>query len=191
MIIVAFKFLVLLTPFFLLLLFIDICKNKTEIQKKQIALKTSCYIYIICMFLLWTGDFLFTKFGITIQALQIGSGIILFLSGLQMIRSNNESRNVTNEDDPSLIPLTLPITVGSGTIGYLFVLSKQQVLSKVQNSVGLFVSVVFIYLMLKYAFVINKYLGRKRLQVLSKLTGLFLCILSAQSVINGVKKVFI
>lgn len=141
------------------------------------------------MLLLWFGNIIFTACGITLTAFQIGSGIILFLAGLEMIRSDNKSRITSNTEEPALIPLTLPITVGSGTIGYLFVLSENTVIDKIYNSINLGISVLIIYFMLKYAFKLYKYLGRNRLEVLSKLTGLFLSILAVQSILTGLKQV--
>ena len=44
-----FNFFFLLTPFFVLLLFLDVCKDKNVKEQKKIAFKTSVYILGICL----------------------------------------------------------------------------------------------------------------------------------------------
>ena len=181
------NFFFLLTPFFVLLLFLDICKDKDKAEQIYIANKTALYIFGICILILFFGPAIFKTLGITLVAFQIGSGIVLFLSGLSMIQDNVKTRKVDANSDPALIPLTLPITVGPGTVGALFVLGSQLNCTNVYYTVcGIFFAVLFIWLLLRFSNQILKYIGHNGLRVLSKLTGLFLAILATQSVINGI-----
>lgn len=185
----AVKFFCLLTPFFVLSLFLDVCKNRTKKEKHQIAFKTSLYIFGICALLLFFGNKLFSILGITLLAFQIGSGIVLLVSGMAMLKSNSvEQRTVDPDEEPSLIPLTLPVTVGPGTIGALFVLGNTESSEKICNLTGLFSAVVCIFLLLYFADLFEKLLKKKGLAILSKLTGLFLVILATQSILNGLSK---
>lgn len=185
----AVKFFCLLTPFFVLSLFLDVCKDRTKKEKHQIAFKTSLYIFGICALLLFFGNKLFSILGITLLAFQIGSGIVLLVSGMAMLKSNTvEQRTVDHDEEPSLIPLTLPVTVGPGTIGALFVLGNTESLEKICNLIGLFSAVATIFLLLYFADLLEKLLKKKGLAILSKLTGLFLVILATQSILNGLSK---
>ena len=84
----AISFFFLLTPFFVLLLFLQICKNKDEKELHKIANKTTFYILSICLFILFFGQSIFNMLGITLVAFQIGSGIILLLSSIFSIFVN-------------------------------------------------------------------------------------------------------
>lgn len=185
------NFFFLLTPFFVLLLFLDICKDKDPKEQHKIANKTILYILSICLLILFFGPSLFKMLGITLIAFQIGSGLVLLLSGINMMQDKDvKSRNLDVTTDPSLIPLTLPITVGPGTVGALFVLGSQLnslALSNIIISVlGIIIAVFCIWLLLYYANYILKFIGFNGLKVLSKLTGLFLAILAVQSILNGI-----
>jgi len=187
----AIKFFCLLTPFFVLSLFLDVCKDKSKKEKHRIAVKTSLYILGICSLLLFFGNKVFSLLGITLLAFQIGSGIVLLVSGMSMMKSSNvEQRTVGADEDPSLIPLTLPVTVGPGTIGALFVLGNMQTDSseKVCIVAGLVISVFTIFILLYFADILERVLKKKGLAILSKLTGLFLVILATQSILNGLSK---
>jgi multiple antibiotic resistance protein len=185
------NFFFLLTPFFVLLLYLDICKDKSIKEQQKIANKTTLYILSICLLILFFGPSLFKMLGITLIAFQIGSGLVLLLSGINMMQDKDvKTRNIDSNSDPSLIPLTLPITVGPGTVGALFVLGSQLnslALSNIIISVlGIIIAVFCIWLLLYYANYILKLIGYNGLKVLSKLTGLFLAILAVQSILNGI-----
>ena len=186
-----FNFFFLLTPFFVLLLFLDVCKDKNVKEQKKIAFKTTGYILGICLVILFFGNTIFSTLGITLIAFQIGSGLILLLSGIGMMKDNTvKTRIVSSNSDPSLIPLTLPITVGPGTVGALFILGSKvttlSVSSLMCSILGIFLAVFAIWLLLFYSNFILKIIGYNGLKVLSKLTGLFLSILAIQSILNGI-----
>lgn len=186
-----FNFFFLLTPFFVLLLFLDVCKDKNVKEQKNIAFKTTGYILGICLVILFFGNTIFSTLGITLIAFQIGSGLILLLSGIGMMKDNTvKTRNVSSNSDPSLIPLTLPITVGPGTVGALFILGSKittlSISSLICSILGIFLAVFAIWLLLFYSNFILKIIGYNGLKVLSKLTGLFLSILAIQSILNGI-----
>lgn len=186
-----FNFFFLLTPFFVLLLFLDVCKDKNVKEQKKIAFKTTGYILGICLVILFFGNTIFSTLGITLIAFQIGSGLILLLSGIGMMKDNTvKTRVVSSNSDPSLIPLTLPITVGPGTVGALFILGSKvtslPVSSLICSILGIFLAVFAIWLLLFYSNFILKIIGYNGLKVLPKLTGLFLSILAIQSILNGI-----
>jgi multiple antibiotic resistance protein len=142
--------------------------------------------------ILFFGNAIFSFFGITLTAFQIGSGLVLFISGIQMIQTNNvKPRSFNKNDDPSLFPLTLPITVGPGTIGALFVLSSSfsylSLFNICLSIFGICLAVFAIWILLYFSKFISKMVGYNGLEILSKLTGLFLVILSIQSILNGLE----
>jgi len=187
----AIKFFCLLTPFFVLSLFLDVCKDKTKKEKHFIAVKTTLNILAICLILLFFGSKLFSLLGITLLSFQIGSGIVLLISGISMVTSTSvNTRTIENTSDPSLIPLTLPVTVGPGTVGALFVLGtlNKTLIDNLITTISLFIAVITIGILLYFSDYIEKLIKKQGLNILSKLTGLFLVILATQSILNGLEK---
>jgi multiple antibiotic resistance protein len=185
------NFFFLLTPFFVLLLYLDICKDKDRKEQIKIVNKTCLNILSICLLILFFGPSIFKMLGITLIAFQIGSGLILLLSGINMMQDKDvNTRKIEVNNDPSLIPLTLPITVGPGTVGALFVLGSQlntlSTLNICLSVLGIIIAVFMIWLLLYFSNYILKFVGYNGLKVLSKLTGLFLSILAIQSILNGI-----
>jgi multiple antibiotic resistance protein len=84
----------------------------------------------------------------------------------------------------------LPITVGPGTVGALFVLGSQlhnlSFIHIFSSTLGIIIAVFAIWILLYFSKYILKLVGYNCLKVLSKLTGLFLSILAVQSILNGI-----
>ena len=77
------KFLVLLTPFFILSVFVSVTDGMTKKSRKHLARKTTIAIWVISLVIYFFGNKLFTYMGLTIPAFQAGTGILLMLSGRQ------------------------------------------------------------------------------------------------------------
>ncbi len=183
------NFFVLLTPFFVLSVFLDVCADRSLAEKRRIATKTSFWVFVISLVVFFFGPAIFEVLGITIHAFQIGGGLVLLLSGIEMIRSHKSGRFIDNDSDPSLIPLALPITVGPGTVSALFVLGAMPGMTaqdRVVNVVALALVVLAIWVILFFSDWAIKILHKHGLELLNKLTGLFLVTLAVQSILNGI-----
>ena len=79
------KFLVLLTPFFILSVFVSVTDGMELKARKHLAKKTTIAIWIISLVIYFFGNKLFTYMGLTIPAFQAGTGLLLMLSGMYRI----------------------------------------------------------------------------------------------------------
>lgn len=185
------KFFFIMTPFFVLSMFLSMTKNLEDVYKKKIAIKVTFAIIITCMILLYFGQYIFDLFGITLDAFKIGAGALLFLNALDLIKQDvNEKLDCpTDISKHTVVPLAIPITVGPGTIGALLVMGAdmQTISSLTIGSFALICSVVSVGLMLYLSSGIKRLVGETGLIVLSKITGLVLSALSAQLVFSGIK----
>ncbi|MBO5688619.1 MAG: NAAT family transporter, partial [Lentisphaeria bacterium] len=181
------KFLVLLTPFFILSVFVSVTDGLLEKERKKLAKRTTIAIWIVSLVIYFFGNRLFAYMGLTIPAFQAGTGILLMLSGIGLVRGNNSADVPRNPDDIAVVPLAIPYTVGPGTLGALLVMSAEAVSwkARVIDIAGISVAVAVIGVLLFFSEGLLKLLKRKGLDILSKLTGLFLSALAAQLILNG------
>ena len=185
------KFLVLLTPFFILSVFVSVTDGLLEKERKKLAKRTTIAIWIVSLVIYIFGNRLFAYMGLTIPAFQAGTGILLMLSGIGLVRGNNSADVPRNPDDIAVVPLAIPYTVGPGTLGALLVMSAEAVSwkARVIDIAGITVAVAVIGVLLFFSEGLLKLLKRKGLDILSKLTGLFLSALAAQLILNGLKSI--
>ena len=62
------KFFFLFTPFFALTMFLSTTKAHTESQRGKLAVQVTCAVTVLCISLFFFGKFVFSVFGITLDA---------------------------------------------------------------------------------------------------------------------------
>jgi multiple antibiotic resistance protein len=185
------KMFFIMTPFFVLSVFLTVTHDATTSERKALALKVTFSVIIMSLILVFFGQHIFRVFGITLDAFRIGAGALLFLSAVDLIKGNKDSGKVGDKDISQLavVPLAIPVTIGPGTIGILLVMGAtfDNTSSMIMGSLALICAVLVIGVMLYSSSIIEKIIGKQGLLVISKITGLFLAALSAQIVFTGIK----
>lgn len=183
------KMLVLYSPFFVLSCFIGLTPGYTNRERKKLAWKVALGTLIASVLLYLFGQSIFDVFGITADAFRIGAGSVLFISALGMAQGKSAVQTDNIHQDVTIVPLTIPLTVGPGTIGALLVMGvshphwDDKLLAVA--SIALASLTVGFVLFLSHGF--ERVLGEKGLQILSRLMGLFVCALAAQIIFTGVR----
>ena len=82
------KFFFLMTPFFVLSMYLSMTQDWETKQKRKLALNVGASAFIVCTILLFFGRYIFSAFGITLDAFRIGGGALLFLTSVGLVNSN-------------------------------------------------------------------------------------------------------
>ena len=183
------KMLVLYSPFFVLSCFIGLTRGYTVKERKRLAWKVAAGTLISSVLLYLFGQSIFDVFGITVDAFRIGAGSVLFISALGMAQGKPAVQADTLQQDVTIVPLTIPLTVGPGTIGALLVMGVSQPHwdDKVPALLGILAASLTVGIVLYLSDLIERLLGDQGLQIVSRLMGLFVCALAAQIIFTGVK----
>lgn len=185
------KFFFIMTPFFVLSMFLSMTKDLEDAQKKQIAIKVTTAVIVSSMIMLHFGKYIFDLFEITLDAFRIGAGALLFLTAVDLIKKdvNEKISCETDISKNAVVPLAIPITVGPGTIGALMVMGAgmKDISTLAIGSLALLCSIFSVGILLYFSAPIKKLLGGTGLIVLMKITGLIVAALSAQIIFTGVK----
>ncbi len=185
------KMFFIMTPFFVLSVFLTLTNEASTKEKKTLAIKVTIALVFLSLALLFFGRHLFAIFGITLDAFRIGAGALLFLSAVELIKGSKDGQKVdaSNLHDLAVVPLAIPITIGPGAIGILLVMGAgfKNATENLIGIIALICAVVVIGFMLYFSHVIKKVIGKQSLLVVSKITGLFLAALSAQIMFTGIK----
>ncbi len=185
------KMFFIMTPFFVLSVFLTVTNEAKVNEKKTLAIKVTISVIVLSLILLFFGTHIFSVFGITLDAFRIGAGALLFLSAVDLIRGSKDGQKVdaSNLHDLAVVPLAIPITIGPGTIGVLLVMGAgfESKSSLFLGSLALVCAVLLVGIMLYFSHIIKKVIGKQGLLIISKITGLFLAALSAQLIFTGIK----
>ena len=183
------KLLVLYSPFFVLSCFISLTRGYSNKERRRLAWKVALATLISSILLYLFGRVIFNVFGITVDAFRIGAGSVLFISALGMAQGKPAVQADNLQQDVTIVPLTIPITVGPGTIGALLVMGVSQPHwdDKLLALIGILIASLTVGLVLYWSDLFERLLGEQGLQIVSRLMGLFVCALAAQIIFTGVK----
>jgi multiple antibiotic resistance protein len=183
------KMLVLYSPFFVLSCFIGLTRGYTVKERKKLAWKVALGTLVASALLYLFGQAIFNVFGITIDAFRIGAGTVLFISALGMAQGKSAVQADNVQQDVTIVPLTIPLTVGPGTIGAMLVMGAGHVHwnDKLTALMAIAIASATVGAILYLSDRIERILGDQGLQIVSRLMGLFVCALAAQIIFTGVK----
>ncbi len=186
------RLLLLLTPFFVLSVFLTISSELTRGGQRLLALRITSAVLIICLVLYFFGNVIFRYLGISLDAFRVGAGLVLLLNGIDMVRSTGTPANrlCGSDNDIAVVPLAIPYTVGPGTIGALLVMGAEPGLSYSERFItagAIVLAVGALGLVLFFGEHLGNVLKKKGVNILSKLTGMYLIALAAQIIFTGVK----
>ncbi|MGC8769453.1 MarC family protein [Calditerrivibrio sp.] len=183
-----FKIFFILTPFFVMSVFLVMSKDCDSKERKKLGFKVGMAVMVLNLSMFYLGKYIFMLFGITIDAFRVGAGILLFLSAISIVKGEI-SETKTSSTDMAIVPLAIPVTVGPGTIGMLLVLSGEMntINDKIIATAAMVSTSLFLGFLLSVSVQIEKIIGEKGISILSKITGLFVASVASQLVISGVK----
>ncbi|NCD25820.1 MAG: MarC family protein [Deltaproteobacteria bacterium] len=185
----AIKLFFLLTPFFVLSVFLSMTEHMDKADQRRVAIRTTASVGIISLILYFAGNPIFSTLGITLDGFRIGAGSLLFLSGVSLVSGKRSSQEVAPDMDFAVVPLAIPITVGPATIGTLLILGAELGGPKERliGAAALLCACLCVGVILRSARVLKKLLGSVGLSIMTKITGLVLSALAAQIVFTGIK----
>lgn len=178
-------------------IFVSLTRDEDAATRKAIAIKSLLLAFGIVVACCLAGRLIFELFGLTLPALRITGGILLFVIGFSMLHGNssavhNPSRSdVAHTRDAELSvavsPLAIPILAGPGTIATAINYSA--------HSSGLYIVITILAFgslcLITYAFFafgdrLVAYIGDSAVNVITRLMGLILAVIGTQMLINGV-----
>ena len=188
-----FTFFFLLTPFFVLSVFLTMTEDSSPSTKRKLALQIAIGASAICLIIFFAGAWLMSLFGITVDAFRAGSGVLLLLCAVQLVYGGTGNDKQPHKSDAELlkdavVPLAVPITAGPATLGTLIVMGLEQteLTTKLCTALAMVMACWTIGLMLFFASTLVKFIGRTNIAILSKITGLILSAIAISMIVAGV-----
>lgn len=183
------KFFFILTPFFIIAVFLAMTENETVEVRHALAVRITIAVVIISLILFFAGMTIFTTLGITVDAFRIGAGALLFLSGVSLVNGKLElpaaKRSIM---DLAVVPLAIPVTLGPGSVGALVVMSTEttSLTPRLLTALAIVAASLAVGVLLYLSAEIKRLIGRSGILMLSKLTGLILAALSSHMMFTGI-----
>lgn len=188
------KLFLLLTPFFILSIFVSVTAEFTHARRRMLALRTTFAVLMTTVVLYLFGEWIFRCLGISLDAFRIGAGLVLLLNGIELVRDSGGTitsirKCDSDASDIAVVPLAIPYTVGPGTIGTLLVMGAgvESARERITIVSAITMAVLLLGCVLYFSDVVSQLLKAKGLNILSKLTGMYLVALAAQIIFTGIR----
>jgi len=158
----------------------------------------------VMMGALWAGSYVLAFFGITLAALRVAGGLVVALSGWQLLnapevqedRKQEQAASAEGFEDIALFPLTIPFTTGPGTISVAVALGAGHprlfgglgwfFLGMTAAAVAMTAVIWFTY---SYADRLTRLMGPTGTRTITRMSAFLLLCIGVQILITGVEDV--
>ena len=191
--------LVILDPAGLAAMFPSLTPHDTAVERAQQARRAVVIAFVVLGVFGLAGQGLLEALGITLAAMKVAGGILLFLTAADMVsargalRSSPEEREATarSEDDISVFPLAIPLIAGPGAMTTMVLLHGRAGghwtgLAAVELALVAALGITLAALLV--ARHISRLLGVTGAHVIGRVLGVLLAALAAEFVIEGVRE---
>jgi len=180
-------------------IFLRLTTGSTESVRAALARRVAIGGLALMVASLFVGSHILAFFGLTVGAVQVAGGLVVMAAGWRLLQQGDDSKEREQQsrvpDDVMLtrafFPLTMPLTVGPGTISVAITLGAKSAGSGhlVVEIVGALLGTVAvagsIYLSYRFAHRLLSVLGEAGLDVFLRLSAFILFCLGVQIVWNG------
>ncbi|UJR83933.1 MarC family protein [Sandaracinus amylolyticus] len=157
--------------------------------RRRVALRACLAALAVLAVFATSGSALLRLFGVTIEAFRIGGGILFVMLGLSMLRGGDHATTgASTPEDPSIVPLGIPLIGGPGAMTTVMVLVGQaESVTHVAALAGALVVVLALtWVVLAAAPALLARFGATGTALTTRIMGLVVLVIGVQFVIDRV-----
>jgi multiple antibiotic resistance protein len=190
----------ILNPFGIAFLFLERTDSLNERQRAALARKVAINAFIVLMVAFFFGTPVLHFFGISMEALRIGGGFAVAVSGWQMLNAPDvpggeaevKPLNPHNVMARAFFPLTIPLTVGPGSVATAIALNANRthklsefLMSSIVSVAVSALAALVIWQTYSRAEVLARYLGAEGTKVAQRVSAFLLLCVGVQIMLTG------
>ena len=172
-------------------IFLGLTSRFTQPKQRRAAIQaTSVSFGVILTFAILGGQIL-RLLHISMEALQLSGGVLLFLVAMELLMGTDSSTPDTGDEgvNVALVPLGTPLLAGPGSIVAVMV-AVGQAGTNVGSWIAVIVAVVLahvvMWLTMRFSLVVSRFLGPGGIMLLTKISGLLLAAIATQLIMEGI-----
>ncbi|MFC5051604.1 MarC family protein [Rubritalea spongiae] len=173
--------------------FVGLTSEESDAEKRQIAIKALLVAFCIVTAFALLGNVIFHMFGISLPALRVTGGILVFFIGYNMLNGERSKMHKPRgedhaaDDGVAISPLAVPILAGPGTIATAINFSSAGGWTETVITIAMFalLCVVTFFFFIGSRKVVST-LGKSGLNIVTRLMGLILAVIGVQMLIEGI-----
>ncbi|MDF2577143.1 MAG: rane protein MarC family [Chlamydiales bacterium] len=156
-------------------------------RQKAVIIREMVIALIVMLIAQFTGEYILNFLQISKSTLYFSGAIVLFFTALSIIfpahATSNTSAN-TQDKEPFIVPIAVPLIAGSGVIAQIMIYA-QQLPSVTLLTSSLLVAWLLSTIILYFLPQLSKLLGKAGIAACERLMGLLVLMLAVNSFLNG------
>jgi len=185
-------------------IYISMTAGLTPDQRRRMAKAVAINSFLLLLASTLVGAYVLDFFGLSIPAVQVAGGIVVFAMGWQLLNQPDAVPSLERTDasgytteylrERAFYPMTMPLTVGPGSISVALTLGanpppgfRPLLATTLAHTVGIVLVAVMVYLCDRYAQEILRKLGKVGTSVVIRLSAFILLCIGVQIFWNGVR----
>jgi len=189
------SYFVIIDPLGTALVFHGLTTGCERAYVRRMALRSTLIAAAIVLVSAFFGEALLTKLGISIEALRVSGGLLLFITAFNMVTKGETGKKWQSgeEVDISVFPMSIQLLSGPGCLTVTILLFSQTPTVSGNFSLVLAVLVIYLltYLALSSANRVKDIIGRTGDDILRRLLGVILAALAIQFIADGVRQIML
>jgi len=190
----------IVNPFGSAPLFLGLTEGYNDVERGRIARQIAINSFLLLLGSMFIGSHVLEFFGVSLPIVRVAGGLVVTTFGWKLLNSASlpdEGHASQHTDDPdTFYPLTMPLTVGPGSISVAITLGSQRpatsepeqfVLASTAATASLVAMALTVYLCYRFAPRLVAALGRGGTNVVVRLSAFILVCIGIQILWNGVK----
>jgi multiple antibiotic resistance protein len=183
-------------------IFLGLTRDYSSSERTLLSRKIALNGFFLLIASLLTGTHVLTFFGISLPVVQVGGGLLVIATGWAMLNRKDDppasskpahqDLSVQDLSSRAFYPLTLPLTVGPGSISVAITLGANQrhfsfeVTPLASALIGSALVGLSIYVSYRFAGRIAAFVGETAMSVILRLSSFILLCIGVQIVWNGI-----
>jgi len=172
----------------------------THEERKDTAFHASLYFTLILLVFFVAGSPILSFFGISLTALRIAGGIIIFVSGAQLLGGRMAKSRAINaevkaealeKEDISFTPLAMPLLAGPGSISLMigYFATYHTIVDRAIAVAALIAVGTIVYTVLRTSPLIFRVLGVAGIRAISRIMGFIVMAIGVELIIASIKEI--
>ena len=189
----ALAYFVIIDPIGVSIIFNALTDGRSVSYCRRMAIRAVCFATMLTLVFGFWGASLLQSLGIQMASFKIAGGLLIFYAAFGMItkpESPGDQLQVSEQEDISVYPLTIPLIAGPGVLT-MTVLLFSQAGDEGRSYVPLITAVLAIYLMTLGCFLgakpLARIIGKTINNIFKRLLGVLLASLAIQFIADGIK----
>jgi multiple antibiotic resistance protein len=175
--------LIILDPFLGLAVFSALTKGMSIKEKFREATVASGVAFSLLIIFMLTGIWLLHLLDIQFGAFKVAGGLILLMLGVQAVLGLEFTKKQTHTKVAAVV-IGTPLLCGPGAMTAITVLSEKH--GYLPAAIGALGATYVTWILLTYSHKIEKFVGQRVIEVVSRVMGLILSALAIQFIYNGI-----